>query len=120
MLVSSHTRSCSYMGMPSRIWLSGCSLVPRGLDKTVQCAMSETMKELLRGVGVPDTRVRLYGVGHWGIVMRKFLISCLKVRSDCLAALMCGMHGPDVLYEGKGLPANRVESPLIDPGQFAA
>ena len=36
--------------------------------------MSESMKELLRGVGVPETRVRLYGVGHWGIVMRKFLI----------------------------------------------
>jgi hypothetical protein len=36
--------------------------------------MSESMKELLRGVGVPETRVRLYGVGHWGVVMRKFLI----------------------------------------------
>lgn len=46
----------------------------RGLDKTVRCTMSESMKELLRGVGVPETRVRLYGVGHWGIVMRKFLI----------------------------------------------
>ena len=87
--------------MPPRIWLSRCLVVPRGLDKTVQCAMSETMKELLRGVGVPDARVRLYGVGHWGIVMRKLLISYVKVRSDCLAALMCGMHGPDVLYEGR-------------------
>ena len=67
--------------------------------------MSESMKELLRGVGVPETRVRLYGVGHWGIVMRKFLISCLKVGSYCLAALMCGMHGPDVLNEGRGPPA---------------
>ena len=67
--------------------------------------MSETMKELLRGVGVPDSRLRLYGVGHWGIVMRKFLISYLKVRSHCLAALMCGMHGPDVLHEGRCPPA---------------
>ena len=63
--------------------------------------MSESMKELLRGVGVPETRVRLYGVGHWGIVMRKFLISYVKVGSYCLAALMCGMHGPDVLNEGR-------------------
>lgn len=62
--------------------------------------MSESMKELLRGVGVPKTRVRLYGVGHWGIVMRKFLVSYLKVGSYHLAALMCGMHGPDVLNEG--------------------
>ena len=66
----------------------------------MQCTMSETMKELLRGVGVADTRLRLYGVGHWGVVMRKILISYPKVGSDCLAALMCGMHGPDVLYEG--------------------
>jgi hypothetical protein len=67
--------------------------------------MSETMKELLRGVGVPDTRLRLYGVGHWGIVMRKSLISYFKVGTYGLAALMCGMHGPDVLDEGTVPPA---------------
>lgn len=81
--------------------------------------MSESMKELLRGVGVPKTRVRLYGVGHWGIVMRKFLVSYLKVGSYHLAALMCGMHGPDVLNEG-GSTGHRVKWALIDPGQFAA
>jgi hypothetical protein len=52
--------------------------------------------------------------------MRKFLISYLKVRSHCLAALMCGMHGPDVLYEGTGPPATGWKRTLIDPEQFAA
>jgi hypothetical protein len=107
MSISSHPRFCSYTGTCPCMRLSGRSPVLRGLDKTVRCTMSETMKELLRGVGVPDTRMRLYGVGHWGIVMRKSLISYFTVGTYCLTALMCGMHGPDVLYEGTGPPAKR-------------
>lgn len=26
------------------------------------------MKEFFRGIGVPDAKVRIFSVGHWGIV----------------------------------------------------
>ena len=39
-----------------------------GLDESVSHEQSESMKELFRGIGVRDAKVRLFPVGHWGIV----------------------------------------------------
>jgi hypothetical protein len=40
-----------------------------GLDSYVKRTQSETMKEIFRGVGIKDTRVRLYSSGHWETIL---------------------------------------------------
>lgn len=46
-----------------------------GLDETVSHEQSESMKEFFRGIGVRDAKVRIFSVGHWGIV------TCKSTRS---------------------------------------
>lgn len=71
---SSPPKCSSYTGeSTSRFGLKPTASLTRacagsGLDETVSHKQSETMKEFLRGIGVQDVKVRLYAVGHWGIV----------------------------------------------------
>lgn len=76
-----------------------------GLDKRVQHTQSETMKEIFRGVGVKEARVRLYTLGHWETVL----------------PLMCEMQGSpiidvlrDFLWEDNAPTPRAVETKLRD------
>ena len=44
----------------------------RGVDEEVHRKQSEQMKEIMRGVGVVDAKVRLYPVSHLDTVLCKF------------------------------------------------
>ncbi|KAF8468028.1 alpha/beta-hydrolase [Gautieria morchelliformis] len=82
--VASYFHSPAHLLYASRSILDVNKLPPKvlflhgGLDEVVSHEQSETMKEFFRGVGVRDANVRLFSVGHWGIV----------------TSLMFGMDGP--------------------------
>ncbi|PVF96765.1 alpha/beta-hydrolase [Serendipita vermifera] len=54
-----------------------------GLDRYIDHKQSETMKEILRGVGIQDANIKLYTAGHWGTIL----------------SVMCDMEGPPVMDE---------------------
>ncbi|KAG8788560.1 hypothetical protein FRC15_003441 [Serendipita sp. 397] len=54
-----------------------------GLDRYITHKQSETMKEILRGVGVQDTVVKVYKSGHWGTAL----------------PLLCDMQGSPIVDE---------------------
>ncbi|KIM30536.1 hypothetical protein M408DRAFT_66168, partial [Serendipita vermifera MAFF 305830] len=67
------------------LFIHGQVVLLAGLDKYIKHTQSEEMKEILRGVGVEETRVKLYTSGHWGTVL----------------PLMCDLQGPPLIDEGK-------------------